>query len=99
MDGMQACGVSQDVGLPVLEPCHCQANQGVGCSSHGGGHGEIPQGKDEKAGDARSSEGPGHDVPEESRPWVSAKIPMPKHVMGLTEPTALKDVSSGHEDL
>lgn len=58
-----------------------------------------PRAGTRREGHARSSEGPGHDVPEESRPWMSALIPMPKHVTSPTEPIALRDVSSGHEDL
>lgn len=45
----------------------------------------------------RSPEGPSHAVPEESRPWVSAEIPVANLVMGPTKQSALKDVNSCHE--
>lgn len=51
----------------------------------------------EREGGGRSSDKPYHAVPEESQPWVSAKIPVPKLVMGPTEPSALRDIGSSHE--
>ena len=38
----------------------------------------------------RSTERPGHRVLVEPGPWVSAKVPVPKFVMGLTEPSVLR---------